>query len=118
MASRSVKARATQSPRITVVEVPEFPPEPDIDIDALFPKKDRGVAAHQALRKNKKRRYRGVGRQNRSRRYYARITYRNRQIELGAFSTAKEAALAYDDAARKIYGDDAVLNFPDASQNA
>ncbi|PKA58224.1 Dehydration-responsive element-binding protein 2F [Apostasia shenzhenica] len=34
------------------------------------------------------------------------------RIWLGSFSTADEAALAYDDAARRLYGPDAYLNLP------
>ncbi|XP_019187393.1 PREDICTED: dehydration-responsive element-binding protein 2B-like [Ipomoea nil] len=37
-----------------------------------------------------------------------------RRFWLGTFSTAVEGALAYDMAARVMYGPDAILNFPDA----
>lgn len=39
---------------------------------------------------------------------------RRRRFWLGTFSTAVEGALAYDRAARVMYGSNAILNFPDA----
>lgn len=58
--------------------------------------------------------FRGVEwRQDRGK-YRARIGHRKNEIRkwLGTFDTAEEAARAYDEAAREIYGDLACLNFP------
>lgn len=46
-------------------------------------------------------------------RYYANITYQNRKIYIGCFLTALEAASVRDDAAIRLHGEFAVLNFPD-----
>lgn len=43
--------------------------------------------------------------------YTATITVNKRKVHLGYFETAEEAARAYDDAARKHYGDFAQPNF-------
>lgn len=48
--------------------------------------------------------------------YVARITVNGTREPLGCYGTAKEAALAYDEAARKAFGGDAALNFPKASE--
>lgn len=42
----------------------------------------------------------------------ARITYHRKVFELGLFSTAKDAARAYDDMARACFGSFARTNFP------
>lgn len=46
----------------------------------------------------------------------ARIQVKGRQVRLGRFWTAEEAARAYDAAARKHYGEFAMLNFPQSSE--
>lgn len=54
--------------------------------------------------------FKGVARSKNGKRW---IAYCARQ-HLGTFDTATEAALAYDSAARKAFGDFAWLNFPDS----
>lgn len=58
--------------------------------------------------------FRGVSRmkQNRVRPFSAHIKVDSRQVHLGYFSTAEEAARARDAAAIKMHGEFAVLNFP------
>lgn len=46
--------------------------------------------------------------------YIARIRVKNKLKVIGVFDSAREAALAYDLEAKKVYGDRAVLNFEEA----
>ncbi len=56
--------------------------------------------------------YRGVSRVNNSATWRARIKYNKKDLDLGTFEDARDAARAYDDAAKELYGDKAILNFP------
>lgn len=57
--------------------------------------------------------YRGVHKREKIqpyRPYVARICVRNKSIALGSFADPKEAALAYNEAAKKYHGEFAILN--------
>jgi hypothetical protein len=57
--------------------------------------------------------FRGVAR-SRGDRFQANIKVGGKQISLGRYESAEEAARAYDEAARKLHGEFAILNFPEA----
>jgi hypothetical protein len=54
--------------------------------------------------------YKGVSFHRRKRKFYARIQANGQRYHLGYFDTAEEAAQAYDDAARRLFGEYARLN--------
>lgn len=54
----------------------------------------------------------GVGWHKARRKYHARIQYQGLRCHLGYFEDAETAALAYDEAARRLFGAFAVLNHP------
>jgi len=56
--------------------------------------------------------FKGVARSTSCDRYEARIWLEGKQRILGLFRTAEAAALAYDEAARQKWGNEAALNFP------
>lgn len=57
--------------------------------------------------------YKGVSWSRVSGKWEARIRRDERQIYLGLYPTAEDAARAYDAKARELFGDVAALNFPD-----
>lgn len=54
----------------------------------------------------------------RSKPWYAIIATNRKKLYLGAYSTPEEAALAYDSAARDLFGEFAALNFPEPGESA
>lgn len=77
---------------------------------AQAPTRMRRRASHKARRVNKHG-YRGV-KVNQYGSAYARIQQNGRSLCLGPFQTAEEAARAYDEKARELWGAEALLNFP------
>lgn len=55
----------------------------------------------------------GVKRPKTNRRFFASIFYQGKSVRIGYFETENEAAKAYDEKARKLFGEFANLNFPE-----
>ncbi|EJR71449.1 hypothetical protein IK7_06221 [Bacillus cereus VD156] len=66
---------------------------------------------HKQPRRKNKIGFRGVSKSNKK--YTARIIFKRQHIYLGVFGTSEEAARAYDKKAIELFGDKAVLNFPE-----
>jgi hypothetical protein len=62
------------------------------------------------LRSNNRTGYKGVQFDTRTRKFIATIIYERHKTRLGYFDTPEEAALAYNDAAIRLFGEFAYLN--------
>ncbi len=62
--------------------------------------------------------FKGVNWHRRGRKWQARIEAGGRQVYLGLFASPEEAARAYDDAARRLQGEYAAVNFPGENERA
>lgn len=67
----------------------------------------------RAERRKNKPTYRGVYIRGEKRYISAQIVIGDRTVYLGTFNTRKKAARAYDKKAYELYGDKAILNFPE-----
>lgn len=68
---------------------------------------------NQRKPKNNTSGYKGVRRSTNGKRWWARLKVDYKEIYIGAYDTAEEAARAYDEAAVKHYGEFARTNFDD-----
>lgn len=60
--------------------------------------------------------FKGVWRDKRTGRCYAQIRFKGKNLYVGVFDTAIEAARAYDRKALELFAEFAHLNFPDETQ--
>ncbi len=75
------------------------------------------IVAHRLNMANQRKkpgssRFKGVWFHRQSGRWHAYITVEYRKHHLGCFASETDAALAYDEAARDLWGGHAALNFP------
>jgi len=63
------------------------------------------------FRKSKSSKYRGVNWNKQRKKWFALINYNKKEKFIGAFKDEKQAAKAYDKAAKKYHGEFASLNF-------
>lgn len=78
-----------------------------------------GNEQNSRLYQNNSSGYRGVGSELRCKnRWYAKINVDGRRHRIGSFGTPEEAACAYDEAARRLHGPYARLNFPQPGERS
>lgn len=70
-------------------------------------------ARNSRMPRNNTSGFKGVSFHRATGKFSASIGKENRQIHIGLFPTAEEAARAYDKAARELHGEFARLNFPE-----
>lgn len=56
--------------------------------------------------------YKGISWHKKNKRWFAKIVINGKNKHLGSFKSSKEAAIAYDNSARFLFGEYARLNFP------
>lgn len=68
-------------------------------------------AMNRPMQANNKTGYKGVAFSNREQRFRAMIQFNGKRIHIGYFKDAEAAARAYDNAAKKYFGEFAWINF-------
>lgn len=71
------------------------------------------VSQNRINTRRSKNKYKGTSYKARTKKWYSTIQIEGRSIHLGCFLKAKDAARAYDEAAKKYHGEFARLNFPE-----
>ncbi len=66
-------------------------------------------------RRNTSSKYRGLWYNKKKKRWRAQITLNNKKKQIGYFKNEIDAAKAYDKAAKKYFGDFAILNFEEST---
>lgn len=75
--------------------------------------KQQNARAFRTLNKNKSSKYRGVSWEQQTRKWKAQITISGKTTSIGRYDVQMKAALAYDQAALRHFGEFVHLNFPD-----
>ncbi len=73
-------------------------------------------SSNQKKHSNNKNGYKGVYTSNRSKKFMAKVFYKGVSFYLGTFATKEDAAIAYDKKALEIFGEFALLNFPEVTE--
>lgn len=84
----------------------------DRKVNLRWATKSENAANMQVDKEGCSSRYRGVLWHKGAKKWVARITLARKRIHLGVFDDEIEAARAYDEAAKRYYGEFARLNFP------
>jgi len=74
--------------------------------------RSQGAKKKYILNAPKSSKYRGVCLDKQHNKYKANIKFQGKKIHIGLFATEEAAARAYDEMAKKLRGNNAVLNFP------
>jgi len=67
--------------------------------------------ANRKVQQQRRSKYKGVRKSTHANTWFATIGYRNKSIFLGCFKTEEEAAVAYDQKKKELYGEFAHTNF-------